>query len=172
MSLFYANGQNNEGDGLSGNQWEYRGPQYPLMTESRIYSDKDVLFARQKTQGDENAKRIADDIIEAAEKWIDWNDEDLMKLIPDGRVPRSFDLSVNGCPVHGDKVFQLSGRYSWILDPKKLLRSSVQWGMKLTLRIILNPTMKEIFKTLLMKIQSIQMKDGVGKDLMVKDIGL
>ncbi len=102
MSFSYGNGQNNTGEKLSGDQWEYREPQFPLKTESMIYTDEDVLFARQKIKEDENAKKIADDIVEAAEKWIDWKDEDLMKLIPDGRVPRSFDLSVNGCPKHGD----------------------------------------------------------------------
>ncbi|WP_236973659.1 heparinase II/III domain-containing protein [Membranihabitans maritimus] len=92
---------------------------FPPKSQSLIYSEKDIAYAREKIENNETARQIADAIIQSAEEWSRWADKDLIKLIPEASVPRSFDLNVNGCPVHGDSIFKVGDKYPWILDPKK-----------------------------------------------------
>lgn len=93
--------------------------QYPLKAHSLIYTPQEVEMARKKIDDLPSAQKLAEKIIAAAEKWVEWSDEDLMALIPEGSVPRSFDLHPDGCPIHGDTIFNVGGKYPWILDPRK-----------------------------------------------------
>lgn len=92
--------------------------QNPLKTARTLFTDAEVSTALDNITKYPEAKAVKDRIIQEAEPWLAWTDSDLRKLMPDARVPRGFDLSVKGCPVHGDAVFK-HGRYSWIIDPRK-----------------------------------------------------
>ena len=93
--------------------------EFPYKTKSLIYTPEELARAQKKIETDPAARKLAREIISIAERWAQWSDEDLMALIPDGSVPRSFDLNAGGCPVHGDTVFHVGGSYPWILDPRK-----------------------------------------------------
>ncbi len=95
-----------------------RFPKYPLKTQRMIYNDADVLTARQNLVKYPEARQVKEGIVKAADKWLEWTDEDLRDLISDARVPRAFDLNPKGSPVHGDAVFKKGGTYPWIVDPR------------------------------------------------------
>ncbi|HEY0666871.1 MAG TPA: heparinase II/III family protein [Sphingobacteriaceae bacterium] len=92
--------------------------QNPLKSRRMLYTEADIATAQSNISTYPEAKDVKDRILKAAEVWLEWSDLDLRNLLPDARVPRAFDLSVKGCPVHGDAVFK-SGRYSWVIDPKE-----------------------------------------------------
>ncbi len=115
ITLWTQSGIEKDHAGLTGN----RQVQFPLKSESLIYDENDVKLARAKIARGGIAREIADDIVESAEKWISWRDQDLRNLIPDASVPRSFDLNPKGCPIHGDTIFRVGGHYPWILDVGK-----------------------------------------------------
>ena len=92
---------------------------YPLKSQSLIYTEEEVAVAKNKISNIDNARKLAQTIVQSAEKWVEWDDQELRALIPDGSVPRSFDLNAEGCPVHGDTIFHVGGAYPWILDPEK-----------------------------------------------------
>jgi len=48
--------------------------------------------------------------------WVKIPDEELPGRVPPPEVPRAFNSSFEGCPVHGMELFKF-GNYSWILDP-------------------------------------------------------
>ena len=96
-----------------------RKPQYPLKTGSMIYSDSLVSLAKENIQQYAWAKTIRDSMLQRADKWFSLTDDELITLMPDARVPRAFDLSVTGCPVHGEAVFNNSGWYPWTVDLKR-----------------------------------------------------
>lgn len=95
-----------------------RTPQYPLKTRRAIYSDADIARARANIALHPAARKVRESILEVADAWVDWTDEDLRTLMPDARVPRAFDVNPLGCPIHGDEIFKKGGNYPWILDPK------------------------------------------------------
>lgn len=95
-----------------------RAPQYPLKTDRMLYSDEEIAMARRNVATYPGAKRIADGIIKAADYWIDWEDEDIIHIMAGAEVPRAFALSALGCPIYGEKVYEVAGRYPWIVDPK------------------------------------------------------
>jgi hypothetical protein len=105
-----------------------RTPKFPLKTQRMIYSEKDVKIARENIEKHPEAKAVRDNIVAAADKWIEWSDEDLRKLLTSARVPRAFDLNVHGCPVHGAEVFNKGGAYPWKLDPKHPLKVTCPVG--------------------------------------------
>ncbi|GGG85792.1 hypothetical protein GCM10007415_18980 [Parapedobacter pyrenivorans] len=95
-----------------------RVAQYPLKTDRLFYSDSDIEIARRNITANTGAKRIANDIINAADYWVGWEDQAILDLMADARVPRAFDLNATGCPIHGAEVFNKGGAYPWIVDPK------------------------------------------------------
>ena len=42
--------------------------------------------------------------------------QELPRMVPPPEVPRAFNSSFDGCPVHGTELFKF-GNYSWIIDP-------------------------------------------------------
>jgi len=95
--------------------------QNPLKTERTLFTESEISLAQSNISKYPKAKEIKERLVKATASWLEWTDEDLLKLMPDARVPRGFDLSVKGCPVHGDAVFK-KGRYPWIIDLKEPLK--------------------------------------------------
>src|SRR5690606_21288331 len=95
-----------------------REPKYPLKTGRTLHSDEDIATARHNVEQYVRAREIRDGILEQAQPWLERSDARILELIPPASVPRGFDLSTRGCPVHGKEVFD-HGRYPWILDPEK-----------------------------------------------------
>ncbi len=101
--------------------FEYVAPrpaQFPLKTDRLFYSDDEIAVARNNVATNAGAKKIADKIIQGADYWIDWDDQDIVDLMASAQVPRAFDLNAKGCPIHGSEVFNVGGTYPWIVDPK------------------------------------------------------
>jgi hypothetical protein len=96
-----------------------RTPQYPLKTQRMIYSDADIARARANIMKYPQAKKVLDELKGKVEQWMALSDQELLDMMPDARVPRAFDMSAMGCPVHGAEVFKKGGFYPWILDPKQ-----------------------------------------------------
>ncbi len=94
-----------------------RLPGYPLKTETLIYTSVNVQKALYNIKHFGKAKAIKETILRSADKWLEWEDEDIRFIMTDARVPRGFDLNPQGCPVHGDSIFKKGGAYPWIVDP-------------------------------------------------------
>jgi hypothetical protein len=92
-----------------------RNPQWPLKTSRTLTTDAQIARARKLCETDENARRIRDRLIAASAYWIAQSDEALRALLPDGRVPRAFNVSTEGCPVHRKAIYK-HGTYPWKLD--------------------------------------------------------
>jgi len=91
-----------------------RVPRGPLKSSRAFHSDAEIATARQRIAESEEAKAVLDGIISRAQPWLDMPLEDLTWRMPGGDVPRAFNDSVGGCPVHGKAIFQ-HGTYPWIL---------------------------------------------------------
>ncbi|GGM94532.1 hypothetical protein GCM10010967_29800 [Dyadobacter beijingensis] len=94
-----------------------RTPHYPLKTARMIYKEADIMKARMNLVKYEEARKVRDSIVKAADPWLTRADSAIIDLMPDARVPRAFDLNPKGSPVHGDTVFKVGGFYPWIVDP-------------------------------------------------------
>jgi len=94
-----------------------RTRQYPLKTQSMIFTDADIKIARQNIAKYPQAKAVEDAILEKANPWLQWSDSDLRDLMTSPEVPRDAGVNANGCPIHGSAVFAKGGFYPWILDP-------------------------------------------------------
>ncbi len=92
-----------------------REPQWPLKTSRVLLSDEQIRRARQLCRTDTAATKIKDAIVQHAAYWAEKTDKQLRELLPGGEVPRAFNVSTEGCPVHGKQVYQF-GTYPWKLD--------------------------------------------------------
>lgn len=99
-----------------------RTPGFPLKDSRSLYSDSDILLAKNNIQKYPSAKKIMQDILKQADYWLGFSEKEILAVMPDARVPRGFDLCPKGCPVHGDSVFKVGGFYPWIIDPKLPLK--------------------------------------------------
>lgn len=86
-----------------------RTPSYSLKDRKMIYPDSLVAIARENVGRDPSAREIKDDIVKEADYWLDFDHEALSRIITSAEVPRAFDLSTSGCPVHGDTIFSVGG---------------------------------------------------------------
>jgi Heparinase II/III-like protein len=93
-----------------------REPQFPLKTERMICSDEDIAQARHNIATYPAAKALADNVIKAADAWLEWDDAELRKLIPTADVPRAFNVGTAGCPECGKRIYQKAGTYPWVID--------------------------------------------------------
>lgn len=91
---------------------------YPPKDKRMIYPDTLISLAKNNIARYTTANSLQKAILKRADYWLGFNDEELSKLITEASVPRAFDLSALGCPVHGDSVFKAGGTYPWIIDPK------------------------------------------------------
>ena len=80
----------------------------------RLRRESELNLARENQNAFPRARRIRDNILATAARWAGLDDQDLRRLIPDASVPRSFECSFEGCPVHGKEVFARGG---WAYDP-------------------------------------------------------
>ncbi len=64
----------------------------------------------------DGARRILKEIEKSVSPWVRISDEYLPEMVPPPEVPRAFNSSFEGCPVHGMELFKY-GNYSWIMDP-------------------------------------------------------
>lgn len=90
---------------------------WPPKTSRSLLTDEQIERARVLCRTNKQAERVYRGIIDSAQPWLAFSDEQLRAMLPDSRVPRAFDLSVHGCPVHGEAIFRY-GTYPWKLDPK------------------------------------------------------
>lgn len=96
-----------------------RKPQFPLKTKRTLYTDAEIQKAQGNISRFPKAAEVKDNILRQADKWTEMDDADIIRLMPDARVPRAFDLNTTGCPVHGKEVFNKGGFYPWIIDPSR-----------------------------------------------------
>lgn len=99
-----------------------RTPRYPLKGKKMIYPDSLIAIARKNVASFPSARKVSDGIVTRADYWLGFDHEALSKIITSAEVPRAFDLSTSGCPLHGDTIFTVGGTYPWIIDPKKPLQ--------------------------------------------------
>ncbi|HVP11645.1 MAG TPA: hypothetical protein VMV94_10710, partial [Phycisphaerae bacterium] len=78
-----------------------RTPQWPLKASRVLYNDAQIAAARQLCDTDSGAMAIKNRIVQQAAYWMAIPDEELFLRLPDSSVPRAFDVSESGCPVHG-----------------------------------------------------------------------
>lgn len=88
---------------------------WPEKTSRVLLSDEQIAHARQLCQRDSQARQIFQSITQMARRWVSLSDEQLRAMLPDSSVPRAFDVSAKGCPVHGTAIYQF-GTYPWKLD--------------------------------------------------------
>lgn len=88
----------------------------PTKHSRSLTSDAEMAQIRKNIAEYPKAKEIADKIIKAADEWVARSDQYIWDFIPTEDVPRAFNSSFEGCPVHGMEYFK-HGNYSWIMDP-------------------------------------------------------
>ncbi|HEX8521549.1 MAG TPA: heparinase II/III family protein [Tepidisphaeraceae bacterium] len=91
---------------------------YPVKTKRTLWSAEEIATARENVKKYPAAKKIADDVVKAADYWVDWSDEELVGLVTDSRVPRAFETGTGGCPKCGHKLYEKYTQYGWTIDPK------------------------------------------------------
>lgn len=92
-----------------------REPRGALKSRRALRSDADLALARRRIAESAEAAAVRDSIVAQAQRWVDLPEEDLLWRMPGGDVPRAFNDSVGGCPLHGKEIFQ-HGTYPWLLD--------------------------------------------------------
>lgn len=90
---------------------------YPAKTARTLHSPAQVALARQLAARPDGA-RVLQAVRAAADKWADWSDQDLAALVTPPSVPRAFNISFQGCPVHGREAFA-TGNYSFKIDLRR-----------------------------------------------------
>lgn len=97
-----------------------RAPQFPLKDARTLFSAAEIARARANVAAYPTAKKLADEIVAAADYWVTWDDAALRDLIATAEVPRDAEVCPAGCPVHGKKIFEGTSKfYPWVVDPKK-----------------------------------------------------
>jgi len=81
-----------------------------------LTSDAEVRQIRASISQYPRAKEIADKIVREADEWVARPDHLPWEMIPPSDIPRAFNSSFDGCPVHGTGYFK-HGNYSWKMDP-------------------------------------------------------
>ena len=95
-----------------------RTPKWPLKTERTLLTAEQIERAREACASEPEAAKIRDRILKAAKYWVEKSDDYLRELLPGGEVPRAFNVSAHGCPIHGDAIYKY-GTYPWKLDRDK-----------------------------------------------------
>ncbi|MEI7552676.1 MAG: heparinase II/III family protein [Verrucomicrobiota bacterium] len=96
-----------------------RTPQFPLKDARTLFTAAEIQQARANVAQYPAARKVADDIRQEADYWAEWSDAALRAVISTAEVPRSFEVCPEGCPVHGRKIFEVTGKfYPWIIDPR------------------------------------------------------
>ncbi len=102
---------------MLGFQLAAHGDSFAATKHSRsLTTDAELGQIRRNIEQYPKAKEIADKVIKAADEWVARSDQYIWDFIPTPDVPRAFNSSFEGCPVHGMEYFK-HGNYSWIMDP-------------------------------------------------------
>jgi len=89
----------------------------PVKTERTLHTPAEVARARRNIESHESAAAVAAGIIAEADRWVGRSDEWLATtLVTPPEVPRAFNISFEGCPVHGREAFK-AGNYGFKVDP-------------------------------------------------------
>ncbi len=91
---------------------------YPPKTRRTLLSDEQIALARRRCKESPEAARLRDALVHSLQSWLKRSDEEIRALIPPAAVPRAFNVSTRGCPVHGKKIYRY-GTYPWRLDLNK-----------------------------------------------------
>jgi len=100
-----------------------RTPRYPLKEHRTLLSETDIQRARRRCRDDANATGLRDRLVARCKPWMSRTDAQILDLIPPPDVPRAFNVSTRGCPVHGKAVYRF-GTYPWKLrldEPYKIV---------------------------------------------------
>jgi hypothetical protein len=79
------------------------------------YTDQRLAHMRDNLEAHDWAQQTRDNIIAAADKWLQYDADRLRSLVVPPYVPRAVTAHTTFAPVDGDKLFA-KGRYSWIID--------------------------------------------------------
>jgi len=88
----------------------------PTKKSRSLTSDAEIRQIRENIAKYPKAKAIADKIIKAADEWVARPDRYIWEMIPPSDIPRAFNSSFDGCPIHGREYFKY-GNYSWKMEP-------------------------------------------------------
>ncbi len=90
--------------------------EFPVKKTRSLTSDSEVRQIRENIAKYPKAKAIADAVIKRADEWVARSDRYIWEMIPSYDIPRGFNSSFDGCPVHGAAAFKY-GNYFWKMDP-------------------------------------------------------
>ncbi|MBS0664548.1 MAG: heparinase II/III family protein [Verrucomicrobia bacterium] len=98
-----------------------RTPQFPLKTSRTLHSDAEIARARANVAQYPSAQAVAAQVMKEAAYWSAWSDQDLHDLVTTAEVPRAVELSNQGCPIHGRKIYEGANgsSFPWIVDPRQ-----------------------------------------------------
>ncbi|QYM77904.1 heparinase II/III-family protein [Horticoccus luteus] len=97
-----------------------RTPAFPLKDARTLFTEAEIAQARENVARYPAAQAVAAELKKEADYWAAWSDEALRDVVTSAEVPRAFDCSTEGCPVHGKKIFEVTqSTYPWIIDPKQ-----------------------------------------------------
>ena len=87
-----------------------------MKRDRSLTSNAEIRQIRENIDKYPRARRIADDIMKKADEWVARSDRFLWDFVPPSDIPRAFNSSFDGCPIHGKEYFK-HGNYSWKMDP-------------------------------------------------------
>jgi hypothetical protein len=88
-------------------------------TSRTYYTDAEVAAIRQRA-ADPRYKSQVDSIIKAASIVADCSDEDLWNMVPPAELTRALTVRYQyDCPVHGEEIYKVGGRFPWITSSDK-----------------------------------------------------
>ncbi|MBT3375323.1 MAG: hypothetical protein HN742_26700 [Lentisphaerae bacterium] len=91
-----------------------RTSQFPLKTARTLHTAEEIVQAQANVAASKAAASVQRNYAAKAKSWLERSDDEILALIPPATVPRAFNVSVNGCPVHGKAIYEFS-TYPWIL---------------------------------------------------------
>ena len=109
------------------------GAAYAGRDGGGYYNAQRVANLRANIEKYDWAAQERDKAVVAAQPWVEKSDEELWRLIPSQKLPRTIDLTVTrrngrdrgaGCPVCGEKIFESPHHGNWIVD------FAVPWKVK------------------------------------------
>lgn len=92
-----------------------RAPKYPPKERRTLRTDEEVALARSRCDANGSARSIREGLAKSCAFWMGKSDDEIRAMIPPADVPRAFNVSTQGCPVHGKKIYR-KGTYPWRLD--------------------------------------------------------
>jgi hypothetical protein len=87
-----------------------------LKTKSTYYTNAMVENARKNVEKYDWAKKIKENAVRKADRYLQYGLDTLWSLVTSQSVPRSINVCSSGCPVCGDEIFRKYGHYSWQTD--------------------------------------------------------